>query len=80
MTIEKFWNQAFLAALQRLPVADAKKEADLATKTCMEHWHKNWTNRSLENAPRVQKVDIASVFLPADKDGNVIPGTFGLRE
>lgn len=80
MTIEDFWNSAFLAALGRLPVAEAKREADLATKTCIEHWHRNWENRSLENAPRVQKVDIASVFLPIDNNGEIIPGMFALRE
>ncbi len=80
MTIEDFWNRAFLAALSRLPVADAKKEADLATKTCIEHWHRNWENRSQENAPRVQQVDIASVFLPVDSNGDIIPGLFALNE
>ncbi len=80
MTIEEFWNNAFLAALGRLPVVEAKKEADLATKTCIEHWHRNWENRSPENAPRVQKVDIASVFLPIDSQGKIIPGMFALRE
>lgn len=74
MIIEDFWNQAFIAALSRLPVAEAKKEADLATNTCIDHWHANWQNRSLENAPRVQDIEIGSVYKPADKDGNVIPG------
>ncbi len=39
MKIEKFWNQAFLAALTRLPAAEAKEEADLATELCIEKWH-----------------------------------------
>lgn len=78
MTIEEFWNRAFLAALCRLPVADAKKEADEATQVCIDHWHANWQNRSYENAPRVQDIDIGSVYKPADKDGNVIPGKLRL--
>lgn len=41
MKIEDFWNAAFLAALHRLPVAQAKKEADLATDVCIDHWHAN---------------------------------------
>lgn len=38
MKIEEFWNQAFLAALCRLPPADAKADADLSTQICIEHW------------------------------------------
>lgn len=47
MTIEEFWNKAFLAALHRLPVAQAKKEADAATQACVQHWQAN----ALEWAP-----------------------------
>lgn len=72
MTIEEFWNRAFLAALTRLPVADAKKEADLATNTCIDHWHANWTNRSLVNAPRVQDIAIGSVYKVVDSAGNLV--------
>ena len=39
MTVEKFWNAAFLAALSRLPADEAKLEADRATELCIEHWH-----------------------------------------
>lgn len=41
MSIEEFWNQAFLAALVRLPAPEAKKEADVATKLCIENWESN---------------------------------------
>ena len=39
MTIADFWNHAFLAALHRLPVAEAKLEASAATEACLSHWH-----------------------------------------
>lgn len=66
MTIEEFWNQAFLAALHRLPVPQAKLEADEATNTCIDHWHLNWENRSLVNAPRVEDTPIGSVYKVPD--------------
>ncbi|KRG47078.1 hypothetical protein [Stenotrophomonas geniculata] len=72
MKIEDFWNAAFLAALHRLPVAQAKKEADLATDVCIDHWHANWENRSVANAPKVQDIDIGSVYKPVDGLGNAI--------
>ncbi|MEN9196717.1 hypothetical protein [Xanthomonas perforans] len=69
MKIEDFWNAAFLAALHRLPVPQAKEEADLATNVCIDHWHANWENRSTANAPRVQDIEIGSVYRPAKADG-----------
>lgn len=72
MTIEEFWNQAFLAALHRLPINDAKKVADEATNVCIDHWHLNWQNRSLANSPRVQDIQIGSVYKPADDMGGAI--------
>jgi hypothetical protein len=79
MTIEEFWNNAFLAALHRLPVPDAKKEADEATNVCIDHWHANWENRSLVNAPRVQDIQIGSVFKIADGSGNIRHDSVRLR-
>lgn len=38
MTIEDFWNQAFLACLNRLSPEAAKIEADKATQICISHW------------------------------------------
>lgn len=38
MKVKKFWNQAFLAALARLPAEKAKEEADLATDLCIKQW------------------------------------------
>lgn len=72
MTIEEFWNSAFLAALHRLPVAEAKKEADDATNTCIDHWHANWNNRSLVNAPRVQEIEIGSVYKVVKPSGETM--------
>lgn len=39
MTIEQFWNQAFLSCLTRLPVEEAKLEADKALEICINHWN-----------------------------------------
>jgi len=41
VTIEDFWNRAFLAALTRLPAEQAAKEADTATAICINHWHEH---------------------------------------
>lgn len=38
MTIEDFWNQAFLSALTRCPAEEAKEEANRALEICIEHW------------------------------------------
>ncbi|MEC4339111.1 hypothetical protein VPH13_10355 [Stenotrophomonas pavanii] len=77
MTIEEFWNQAFLASLSRLPPAEAKLDADLATKICIDHWQANVYNFSAANFPRVQDVDIANVRWPTE-GRTPIPGAFGL--
>ncbi len=79
MTIEEFWNQAFLAALGRLPVNRAKKEADAATRACIEHWHANRFNWSPENPPLLQDLNIAKSCKPADARGNAILGSFALE-
>lgn len=39
MTIEQFWNQAFLSSLTRLPAEEAKEEADKALDICIHHWN-----------------------------------------
>lgn len=38
MKISDFWNQAFIASLGRLPIAEAKKEADEALAVAIAHW------------------------------------------
>lgn len=61
MTIEEFWNRAFLAALSRLPVAEAKIEADRSTEVCIAHWQSNIYNWAVEHPQRWQDQDIAEV-------------------
>ncbi|WP_155617034.1 hypothetical protein [Xanthomonas translucens] len=41
MTIEDFWNQAFLSALARLPVEEAKRIADEAVEAGIAHWQQH---------------------------------------
>lgn len=61
MKIEKFWNQAFLAALTRLPAEEAKKEADQATEICIEFWRSNRLNWAPLSILRWQEQDVADV-------------------
>lgn len=61
MTIEQFWNQAFLAALTRLPADDAKLEADKATQLCIEHWQSNIYHWAPEHPRRWQDQTIGDV-------------------
>ena len=79
MTIEEFWNAAFLAALARLPVARAKQEADAATNACIEHWHANRFSWSPQNVPLMQDLNIAKYFKPADARGNAELAQFQLK-
>lgn len=64
MKIEKFWNQAYLAALTRLPPKKAKKEADEALIVCIEHWQSNRTNLAPRALLRWQHQDVALVPQP----------------
>lgn len=41
MTIEEFWNQAYLAALTRLPPQQAQADANEATQICIAHWQEH---------------------------------------
>jgi hypothetical protein len=57
MTIEEFWNAAFIAALSRCPVDQAKAEADLALARCIEHWQSQcFTWSSIPTLWQLQKV------------------------
>lgn len=38
MSVSDFWHQAFLAAMHRVGVIEARAEADMAVKTAIEHW------------------------------------------
>lgn len=64
MTIEEFWNRALLAALMRLPVEQAKAEADAATDLCIHQWQSNiyrdapsrparWQDQKIGSVPRI---------------------------
>lgn len=71
MTIEEFWNQAFLAALTRLPLKRAKKEADDATKLCIAHWQEHdirWAPNYL-TLWKDQKIAQVPVMLVGNESG-----------
>lgn len=73
MKIEKFWDSAFIAALNRLPVDDAKKEADLATQVCIEHWQANRGNLAIPGYKLWQNQGIADVPLSGfNEDGTPV--------
>lgn len=67
MNIEDFWNQAFLAALARLPAAKAKKEADLATLMCIDHWKAHQAEYAPQYLTRWQHQEIGLVPLLFDE-------------
>jgi hypothetical protein len=71
MKIEEFWNQAFLAALCRLPTEEAKLEAEKATQACIRYWQGHIFDRA-DYAIKWQDQDIASVprCWPADRKNN----------
>lgn len=61
MKIEEFWNQAFLAALTRLPPAKAKLDADTATQMCIAQWQANDTHWAPQYLTLWQDQEIAHV-------------------
>lgn len=65
MTIEEFWNQAFIANMQRLPPDEAKNAADVALEICIKHWN----SKCYEWAPAPQlwqEQHVGYVNMPAD--------------
>ena len=73
MKIQDFWNQAFLAALHRLGVEEAKNEADLATQRCIEHWQANRNHLSTPRRQLWQDEEIGMVYLSGiAADGSLI--------
>lgn len=72
MTIEDFWNQAFLSCLTRLPAEEAMIEADKATEICILHWN-NLHLKYQQPPTKWQKQDIVKVFIP-EKPTKVYPG------
>ncbi|MDY4386411.1 hypothetical protein [Pectobacterium aroidearum] len=63
MTIEEFWNQAFIACLTRLPVDKAKKEADSALNMCIKHWDSN-KEKYTPFYNKWQNQNVGGVFIP----------------
>ena len=61
MTIEEFWNQAFLAALTRLQCDEAEQEADRATERCIAHWRRNAKTWAPDVLVKWQDQDIANI-------------------
>jgi hypothetical protein len=61
MKVEKFWNQAFVAALSRLPAEKAKEEADAATELCIKQWQSHKFHWATGVAHRWQKQDIGKI-------------------
>jgi len=53
MKISTFWNQAFLAALHRLPPADAKADADESTRIAIIFHQDHATDMVPTHTPRM---------------------------
>ncbi|MBB4732464.1 hypothetical protein [Xanthomonas arboricola] len=61
MTIEEFWNRAFLAALTRLPVDEAVIEANAAVRVAISNWQEHihdyvqpgrlWKDQNISGVP-----------------------------
>ncbi len=61
MTIEEFWNRAFLSASTRLPVDEAVVEANAAVSATIRNWQQHihdwtrpgqlWKDQSISNVP-----------------------------
>lgn len=65
MTIQEFWNQAFLANMHRLSPEKAKLAADAALEICIQHWHSKCYEWS--PAPQLwQEQHVGYVNMPAD--------------
>lgn len=82
MTIEEFWNRAFIAALCRLPPRQAKVEADEATQLCIEQWQTFLDSSSrAPEPPRWQDQPIGRVPMRGEdyramKRAGIEPGAF----
>lgn len=61
VNVEEFWNAAFLAALSRLPVKQAKKEADAALDLCIAHWQEHYHHWAPQYKTRWQEQRVANV-------------------
>lgn len=70
MKVIDFWNQAFIAALGRLPAEEARKEADVATELCIDQWQKKRYNYAPSFTALWQDQDVALV--PTDPRRHVV--------
>ena len=61
MKVENFWNAAFLAAMSRLPLEQAKKEADRATELCIAHWQAHSCDWAINPRLRWKDQDISNI-------------------
>lgn len=65
MTVEEFWNRAFLAALGRCEPELAKQDADRALELCIEQWQSHrqrwsgmpvlWQNQDVAEVPKFRE-------------------------
>ncbi|MDN8644016.1 hypothetical protein Q0S19_05970 [Stenotrophomonas indicatrix] len=72
MNIEEFWNSAYIAALTRLPARDARREADLATELCIEHWRSHRRHWEPGYSTMWKDQDVTSA-LPSQPPGQTLP-------
>lgn len=80
MTIEEFWNKAFIACLARLPVDEAKKEADSALNMCIKHWDAN-KDKFTPFYNKWQSQSVGGVFIPLEgTQSKNFPGFFDNEE
>ena len=73
MTIEDFWNQAFLASLTRLSPECAKISADQALEICLRHWDSCSQKRAAGTWPKWQDQNVGNAFIP-EKPNYTYPG------
>jgi hypothetical protein len=65
MTVEEFWNRAYLAALARCDPERAKQDADRALEHCIEQWQSHrqrwsgmpvlWKNQDVADVPKFRE-------------------------
>lgn len=69
MTIEEFWNHAFIACLNRKTPAEAAREADESTQICIQRWREpHCRNKWVPNWQHWQNQDISCCQDPQKGD------------
>jgi hypothetical protein len=70
MTIEDFWNVAYLSCLSRLSASEAKEEADKALDLCINHWNSKCYQWAA--VPQLwQEQHVGYIHLPAEAPAGV---------